>query len=81
MMSDPIDDDGSGSPRTARVCRLLRTKTAFGTIDGGHDWQAGTSSTAAYWCLSTMQSAGPDDALAHPHGCLEGRACFQPPKE
>jgi hypothetical protein len=79
-MSDPVSDAARGS-RPPAVCRLLRTKTAFGTIDGGLAWQSGESSTAAYWCLSTMQSAGPDDALAHPHGCLEGRACFQSPIE
>jgi len=64
------------------VCRMLRTKTAFGTYtstagDGG-DWRMGESSTAAYWCLDTMSTAGPDDQLAHPHRCCGGRACFKP---
>ena len=64
------------------VCRMLRTKTAFGTYtstggDGG-DWRTGESSTAVYWCLETMCTAGPDDGLAHPHRCNGGRNCFKP---
>ena len=71
-----INKDEAAPPR---VCRLLRTKTAFGTTDAGHDWQAGGSTTAVYWCLGTMQTAGPDDGLAHPHDCHEGRRCFENP--
>jgi hypothetical protein len=26
-----------------------------------------------------METAGPDDGFAHPHGCQAGRACFVPP--
>jgi hypothetical protein len=60
------------------VCRLLRTKTAFGTFVGSlHSWQAGRSTTAVYWCLRTMETAGPDDGYAHPHACCEGRDCFE----
>jgi hypothetical protein len=65
------------------VCRMLRTKTFFGTYTsvGGDDgdWRAGDSSTAVYWCLDTMETAGPDDRLAHPHECCGGRQCFKPP--
>ena len=62
------------------VCRLLRTKTAFGTFVGNlYSWQAGRSSTAVYWCLRTMETAGPDDGYAHPHACCEGRSCFERP--
>jgi hypothetical protein len=64
------------------VCRLLRTKTAFGTFVGSlHSWQAGRSTTAVYWCLRTMETAGPDDGYAHPHTCCEGRDCFERPVE
>ena len=63
------------------VCRLLRTKTAFGTLVGDRSnpapWQAGVSTTAVYWCLGTMASAGPDESLAHPHACCGSRSCFQ----
>ena len=63
------------------VCRRLRTKTAFGTLVGDTTeiapWVLGASTTAVYWCLATMTSCGPDDALAHPHACTEGRGCFK----
>jgi hypothetical protein len=61
------------------VCRKIRTKTAFGSPAGGHDWRRGESTTAVYWCLLTMESGGPDDGLVHPHGCRSGRSCFVPP--
>lgn len=44
------------------VCEFLRTKTAFGTFAGSlYSWQTGNSTTAVYWCLRTMETAGPDD--------------------
>lgn len=61
------------------VCRLLRTKSAFmshGT-ENQPPWQFGASTTAAYWCLATMQSSGPDEQYAHPHLCCKGRSCYQ----
>ncbi len=63
-----------------RVCRMLRTKTAFGTYDEEDldPWQMGTSTTAVFWCLGTMATAGPDDMYCHPSTCREGRGCFQP---
>jgi hypothetical protein len=62
------------------VCRKLRTKMAFGTMHAGlRDWRHGDSTTAVYWCLVTMESAGPDDAYAHAHSCGRGRECFVPP--
>ena len=64
------------------VCRMLRTKTAFGTFVGNiYSWQAGRSTTAVYWCLRTMETAGPDDGYAHPHACCEGRGCYERPVE
>jgi hypothetical protein len=59
------------------VCRCLRTKTAFGASIGYRPWQYGASSTAVYWCLHTMASAGPDENLVHPHNCKHGRSCFK----
>ncbi len=65
-------------PQSPVVCRLLRTKTYFGTYTStGSDWASGDSSTAVYWCLGTMASAGPDDQYAHPHTCCQGRPCFR----
>jgi len=64
------------------VCRLLRTKTAFGTMSfEDEDWRDGESTTAVYWCLSTMETAGPDDALCHPSACRAGRSCFRAERE
>jgi hypothetical protein len=62
------------------VCRMLRTKMSFGSVEtGGPDWRTGASTTAAYWCLCTMESAGPDDDFAHARKCREGRRCFVGP--
>lgn len=62
------------------VCRLLRTKKAFGSLEpGAPDWREGDSTTAAYWCLCTMEAAGPDDDFAHARKCRAGRSCFTPP--
>lgn len=71
FMDDPVQTE-----EIPEVCSMLRTKTAFGALAGGRAWQHG-SSTAAYWCLCTMQSAGPDDDFAHPHAFKEGRACYR----
>jgi hypothetical protein len=69
-------------PERPAVCRLLRTKHAFGTFRGNlYSWQAGASTTAVYWCLNTMETAGPDDGYAHPHQCRAGRSCFEEPIE
>jgi hypothetical protein len=53
---------------------------AFGTMHAGlRDWRHGDSTTAVYWCLVTMESAGPDDTYVHAHSCGRGRECFVPP--
>jgi len=65
------------------VCRMLRTKNAFTNYGDDSEvapWQLGESTTAAYWCLKTMQHAGPDDGYAHPHHCLAGRGCYHAPE-
>lgn len=80
----PIDGipSASGSDAAQTVCRMLRTKTAFGTYTStGDDWRMAESTTAVYWCLDTMATAGPDDQLAHPHSCCKGRPCFKPELE
>ena len=75
-MTLPIVEDNLVSP----VCAMLRTKTAFGTYVSGDeemDWQDGSSSTAVFWCLKTMDTAGPDDGFAHPEACRSGRVCYR----
>ena len=69
------------SSERPKVCKLLRTKMAFGFEECDEPWEAGTSTTAVYWCLSTMQTAGPDDKLVHAENCREGRSCYQPREE
>jgi hypothetical protein len=74
--------DQSKSEDVPAVCRLLRTKVAFGTLVGHpFAWQTGASSTAVYWCLKTTETSGPDDGYAHPHTCCAGRTCFEGPLE
>jgi hypothetical protein len=61
---------------------MLRTKSAFGQMSfSDEDWTDGDSTTAVYWCLGTMETAGPDDAICHPTTCRAGRACFKPELE
>jgi len=77
--TDPPATTPPASVALPVVCRMLRTKTFFGTYTStGEDWRTGDSTTAVYWCLDTMETAGPDDRLAHPHGCCAGRDCFKP---
>lgn len=78
-MSDDVKVTGSSAlPRALPVvCQLLRTKHAFGSFGPEVPaWQHGRSSTAVFWCLSTMDQAGPDDGFAHAERCRPGRACF-----
>lgn len=78
-MTLPLD---TLNPVIPVVCRKLRTKTAFGSYesydtDGGPaPWQFGESTTAVFWCLKTMDTAGPDDAFVHPGACTRGRGCY-----
>ncbi len=74
FMDEPDLDEGDLAD-LPDVCRYIRTKTAFGNCTGYNPWQ-GDSSTAAYWCLQTMNSCGPDDQLVQPHCCCAGRSCF-----
>jgi hypothetical protein len=72
-----VDNDNVLSP----VCAMLRTKTAYGSytlVDGDDsDWHEGTSSTAVFWCLKTMDMAGPDDGFVHPECCRANRVCYR----
>ena len=78
-MSEAIEvNDDAKTEQQSAVCRMLRTKTAFGTFRGHlYAWQSGRSTTAVYWCLRTMETVGPDDDYTHPHACCKGRGCFE----
>jgi hypothetical protein len=57
---------------------MLRTKTAFGSYGPeAYAWDSGESTTAVFWCLGTMETAGPDDHYAHPTTCRSGRSCYR----
>ena len=76
------DPPASANEVVGPVCRMLRTKTAFGFLgEGAGDWRDAESTTAVYWCLGTMETAGPDDVLCHPGTCRAGRACYRPERE
>lgn len=68
------------SEASLEICRKLRTKFAFLPLVTADNepifWQAGDSSTAVYWCLRTMECAGPDGGLAHASLCRRDRACY-----
>jgi hypothetical protein len=71
-------DDDKARRQLPIVCRKLRTKMAFGTLEGlGTDWREGASTTAVYWCLRTMETWGTDQRPAHALDCREGRRCFE----
>jgi hypothetical protein len=82
-LSPPHAPGGSGEADVSSldVCRKLRTKLAFTPlVDSAGEqllWQRGDGSTAVYWCLSTMECAGPDGGLAHATLCRGDRACYK----
>lgn len=71
---------GSEAGDALQVCRKLRTKFAFLPLVTADNepvfWQTGDSSTAVYWCLRTMECAGPDGGLAHASTCRSDRDCY-----
>jgi hypothetical protein len=62
------------------LCKFLRCKSGYGAIvsEGAPAWQQGTSTSEAYWCLSTMEAFGPDDDYVHATVCCDGqRSCYR----
>jgi hypothetical protein len=63
------------------LCRKLRSKLALSAIETSDGEPvsaiAGLDGTAVFWCLSTMECAGPDGALAHSSECHSERGCYQ----
>jgi hypothetical protein len=76
-MREFMEEEDLPQAALPEVCCMLRTKTAFGALVGHNAWQHGESTTAVYWCLRTMQTAGPDESFAHPHSCCAGRDCYK----
>jgi hypothetical protein len=72
----------AGAPQTPVVCRRLRSKGIPGvSYEGSVSFDAGYVSTATFWCTATAGAIGPDDSYVHPHACVSGRICFEPPRE
>ena len=80
VASNETEEANAAAEETC-VCRRLRTTQAPGSSHGNlYSWQAGVWTAAAYWCLRTMETVGPDDGFAHPHACVSGRECFVAPE-
>lgn len=63
------------------ICRFLRAKTDYGTLEGGENkWHLIDSSMTVYWYLCTMSASTPDDSFAHSDFCRKGRICFAAPR-
>lgn len=61
------------------VCRRLRAKIPPSSWEElGTPWEHGEASNATYWCLDTMDAAGPDDGFVHAHVCRSHRGCYRP---
>ena len=79
----PAESASEAEPAAALgVCRKLRTKLAFLPLRTADNealyWQKGDGSTSVYWCLRTMECAGPDGGLAHASLCGHDRLCCEP---
>jgi hypothetical protein len=67
---------------TPIVCRRLRSKGTPGVnYEDSVSFDSGYISTATFWCSATADAIGPDDSYVHPHACVTGRICFEPPRE
>jgi hypothetical protein len=85
-LQTPAPDAQEQEPTEAEailsVCRKLRTKMAHLSLRDADGeplyWQKGDGGTAVYWCLRTMECAGPDGGLAHATLCQNQRLCFEP---
>lgn len=86
----PVVSDSNGSIEGADfashdsaflVCRKLRSKLAFAAVESSEGEHVSAldalNSTAVFWCLSTMECAGPDGGFAHQSVCRSDRGCYQ----
>ncbi|MFN7971787.1 MAG: hypothetical protein U0166_05490 [Acidobacteriota bacterium] len=62
-------------------CAELRTKGMYMPENPKVDrLTPGGSPTAAFYCLRTMKTIGPDDSLVTAKTCVPGRSCFVDPR-
>lgn len=80
--ASPSERDPRETDLALGICRKLRTKMAHLSVRNADNeplyWQKGDAGTAVYWCLRTMECAGPDGGLAHATECGKDRLCFEP---
>ena len=58
-------------------CSSLRTKAMYLPPNAQADGRTeGGSATAAFWCLKTMKTTGPDDGFVARSVCVPDRTCY-----
>ena len=60
-----------------RRVHLAQGEGAYGRGVDPASWATGDAPNDTFWCLRTMEPAGPDDRLVHAHRCRPSRACFE----
>ncbi|MBT3267955.1 hypothetical protein HN371_12405 [Candidatus Poribacteria bacterium] len=60
----------------AHVCKYLRTKSMYTADERGAEALVTPSETGVYWCNRTGGAMGPDQDIAGPRDCGEGRTCY-----
>ncbi|MDZ4835703.1 MAG: hypothetical protein SGJ27_18155 [Candidatus Melainabacteria bacterium] len=61
------------------ICKYLRAKNGYGTLEGGGMPFLQDSITTTYRCICTGEPFGPDTELAHTSACHSERYCFAAP--
>ena len=65
-----------------KICKCLRTKMYYVNMIDAPDILSKDKddSSTQYWCLKTMQTAGPDNGYVHRDTCInQNRTCFEAP--
>lgn len=64
-------------PDQSGVCKFLRAKNGYGTLEGGGmPFILTDGITTTYRCICTGEPFGPDYELAHVSVCTARRGCF-----
>lgn len=63
-------------PTQSHICKFLRAKNGYGTLEGGGLPFLQDSITTTYRCICTGEPFGPDTELAHVSACNSQRNCF-----
>ena len=63
-----------------QLCRYLKGKNPFGTLEGGSQpWRVTDDPNTIYWCVKSMGAGGPDNGPIDPKLCRAGRVCYKAP--